>query len=60
MTRWEYRSILVKPNEPLAHALTPLGKEGWEAVGMVRDPKYGELLVLFKREMEDEIELQRA
>jgi hypothetical protein len=37
MTRWEYTFIMKRSLEGLADALSALGQEGWEAIGIAVD-----------------------
>jgi hypothetical protein len=57
MDAWEYRSIgfggVIKgvKLEEMDAALTELGKEGWEAVGITAEENKGKLVVLLKRRL---------
>jgi hypothetical protein len=57
MDAWEYRTVgfggVLKgvKLEEMDAALTELGKEGWEAVGITAEDSKGKLVVLLKRRL---------
>lgn len=58
MTNWEYKTVDLLKRQGEVEALNELGRDGWEAVGLVSSWGVGwrmvHPIVLFKRALSDE------